>query len=113
MPNPDKVLVQHMLDAVDRIGRYVEGVSEEQFGADPEKQDAVLRQLQVLGEAARKVSGTVTDAYPEIPWRQIAGMRNKVIHEYFVVDLEIVWETAVSDVPILRPSLERVLRELK
>lgn len=72
--------------------------------------DAVLRQLQVLGEAARKIPAAVREAYPEIPWHKISGMRNKVVHEYFVVDLEVVWLTAVSDVPALRPDLERILK---
>jgi uncharacterized protein with HEPN domain len=113
MPNLDRALIQHNLDAVERIGRYVGGVPEEEFWRDTQKQDAVLRQLQVLGEAARKVSGALRDAHPEIPWHNISGMRNKVVHEYFVVDLEVVWETAVSDVPALLPGLKRIGEELE
>jgi uncharacterized protein with HEPN domain len=67
----------------------------------------------VLGEAARKVSGALRDAHPEIPWHNISGMRNKVVHEYFVVDLKVVWETAVSDVPALLPGLKRIREELE
>ena len=112
MPNPDRVLLGHMLEAVDRIGTYVEAVEEEDFWRDTEKQDAVLRQLQVLGEAARKVSGPLRGSHPEVPWHQIAGMRNKVVHEYFVVDLEVVWETATSDIPAIRGALARILSDL-
>lgn len=113
MPNPDVVLLGHMLEAVHRIGAYLEGVVEQEFWRDTEKQDAVLRQLQVLGEAARKVSAALRDAHPEVPWHQIAGMRNKVVHEYFVVDLEVVWETALVDIPAIRPALERIHVELQ
>lgn len=113
MPNPDVVLIGHMLEAVDRIGTYVDGVGEGDFWGDREKQDAVLRQLQVLGEAARKVSGSLRESHPEVPWHQISGMRNKVVHEYFVVDLEVVWETALVDIPALRPALRRIRDELQ
>ena len=112
MPNPDVVLLEHMLEAVERIGAYVDGVEEQDFWRNREKQDAVPRQLQVLGEAAREVSGSLRERHPEVPWRKIAGMRNKVVHEYFVVDLEVVWETALVDVPALRPSLEMMREEL-
>jgi uncharacterized protein with HEPN domain len=112
MPNPDVVLIRHMLDAVDRIEAYVSGVNEAAFREDPEKQDAVLRQLQVLGEAARRVSPALREAYPDVPWHKIAGMRNKVVHEYFVVDLDVVWGTALDDAPALRPALERILDSL-
>ena len=99
MPNPDVVLIRHMLEAVARIEAYVSGVEEAAFWGDPEKQDAVLRQLQVLGEAARRVSPSLRESCPEVPWHKIAGMRNKGVHEYFVVDLDVVWGTALDDVP--------------
>ncbi|HER20227.1 MAG TPA: DUF86 domain-containing protein [Chromatiales bacterium] len=113
MPNPDIVLLGHMLEAVSRVEAYVNGVPEQEFWRDTEKQDAVLRQLQVLGEAARKVSSALRDAHPEVPWHKIAGMRNKVVHEYFVVDLEVVWETALVDIPAIGPALERIHGELQ
>ena len=98
----DLPFLQHMLDAVDRIEAYLRGVGREVFLADWEKQDAVIRQLEIIGEAAGRVADSTRAANSKIPWRQITGMRHKLIHDYFVVDIEVVWKTAAQDVPGLR-----------
>ena len=107
------LLVRDMLRAIDKVGRYTEGMDASSFAADEVIVDAVLRNLEVLGEAARNVPGEVRNAHPEIPWRRMVGFRNIVAHVYFGVDLENVWKIVSTDVPPVRPALEALLGELE
>jgi uncharacterized protein with HEPN domain len=107
----DLPYLKHMLDAVARIESYVRGIEETDFLTNTEKQDAVIRQLQILGEAVKCLSQGLRAAHPDVPWREVAGMRDKLVHDYFGVDLQFVWVTATKDVPALRPKIERVLTE--
>jgi uncharacterized protein with HEPN domain len=100
----ERLYLADMRDAVDRVLRYTMG-GREAFFADPMIQDAVIRNLEVMGEAVRKVSESTRSSHPEIPWRQIAGTRDRVIHGYFTVDLEIVWEIVETELPLLRDRL--------
>jgi len=93
-----------MRDAVDKILRYTRG-GRAAFFSDAMVQDAVIRNLEVMGEAFRQVSATTRSAHPDIPWRQIAGTRDRVIHGYFTVDLEIVWEIVETELPPLHQRL--------
>ncbi|HSJ23172.1 MAG TPA: DUF86 domain-containing protein [Longimicrobiales bacterium] len=104
----DGVFVSHIRDAIDRISSYVQGVSEAEFMSAPLIQDAVIRQIQIVGEAAKKLSSTYIDKSPSIPWKDIAGMRDKLVHDYMGVDLAAVWDTATRDIPNLKIELERV-----
>jgi uncharacterized protein with HEPN domain len=97
-----------MLDAAKRIVRYVEGLTFQDFACDDKTFDAVIRQLIVLGEAASHVSDEIIASTPEIPWFEIRGMRNIVVHEYFGVNQEIIWQTATKDIQNLLPLLERL-----
>jgi uncharacterized protein with HEPN domain len=94
-------------DAVEKILRYTSGGRDE-FFADSLLQDAVIRNLEVMGEAVRKVSTETREAHPEVPWRQIAATRDRVIHGYFTVDLEIVWEIVETELPRLREALTQI-----
>ncbi len=69
-------------------------------------QDAIIHELQILGEAAGRVSRELTDQHPEIPWRKVTGLRHKVVHDYFAVDLKVVWDTATLDAPAIRPIVQ-------
>jgi len=108
----DAVYLNHILDAINRIQGYVAGVSHDQFLLNSLLQDGVVRQLEIIREAARNVSCTFRDAYPEIPWREMTGTGNKLIHDYFGVNLFIVWDTVQSDLPPLERQVERILRML-
>ena len=95
-----------MLLAARKVMKYAQGVDFERFDQDEVLQDAIMRRIQIIGEAARKVSGEFKDQHPEIPWYEISGMRNRLVHEYFKVITEKVWEAVVKDIPDLIATLE-------
>ena len=108
MPPRDwRLRVDDILDAIARIERYVEGLTFEQFQGDQKTVDAVIRNFEVIGEAVRHVVADQESLPTGIPWADIAGMRNILIHEYFGVDLNIIWHTIVEDLPALRDQLQR------
>ena len=108
-PREWRLRVGDILDAIARIEQYVVGLTFEQFTADRKTVDAVVRNLEVIGEAVRHLSNESESLPAGVPWADIAGMRNVLIHEYFGVDLQIIWQTVSSDLPPLRAELERLL----
>jgi uncharacterized protein with HEPN domain len=98
-----------MLDAIEKIQRFTHGLDLEGFRSDAKTRDAVIRNLTVIGEAALHLPETVKTAQPGIPWREMQGIRNIVVHEYFGVSDEILWETIQTDLPALLAPL-RALR---
>ena len=105
--------LRHILQAIERIHHYVGGLDEKGFLTDPKTQDAVIRNIEVIGEAARNVERADPDfaaQHPEIPWSVIYAMRNRVSHGYFEVDLEIVWKTIRNDLPALGERIARLLK---
>jgi uncharacterized protein with HEPN domain len=105
----------HMLDAVGQIQAYVRGKSPEDFLADRLIQDGVVRNIEILGEAARNLLDAVPDAavrLPGIPFAAIYGMRNQLAHGYFAIDLDLVWNVVERDIPALRKDLEAALEIL-
>ena len=108
---PDRLYLADMLDAAEGIGRFLEGVSREDFLADELRRQAVLMNFVVLGEGAARVSPTLKAAHPELAWGDIVAFRNFAVHVYFAVKWTIVWDTATFDVPALREQLRRVLAD--
>lgn len=104
----DRESILDMLDAIGLIQQYVQGVTREGFGRSIQLQDAVIRRIEVLGEAAKRVSAETRDNHPEVPWKNIAGMRDRVIHGYDSIDLNVVWDTIQKDIP----KIEAPLRDL-
>jgi uncharacterized protein with HEPN domain len=104
-PREWRARVEDILEAIAKIERYVEGLNYEQFQADPKTVDAVVRNLEVIGEAVRHLAGAAENLPPGVPWLDIAGMRNILIHEYFGVDSNIIWQTIKQDLPELRKQL--------
>ena len=113
MPHTDLPYLRHMLDAVERLQKYLEGVTSEKFEADEVLQDAVIRQLEILGEAASRVTQEFRNSIPEIPWSKVISTRNRLIHGYLSVDLGVVWLTATHHVPRLRSNLETTIGGLE
>jgi uncharacterized protein with HEPN domain len=108
----DRVYLWHIRDCIDRILDYTrdgQGV----FLADTKTQDAVIRNLEIIGEAVKNISGDLKSVYPDIPWQRIAGMRDRMIHEYFGVNLQIVWERVEQDVPELKQRVGVILKALE
>ena len=111
MEKDDKVYLRHILDAASLIEKYLSGINEAHFLKTTLVQDGVIRQLEIIGEASNHISKHLQDTYPEIPWADIIGMRNKLIHDYFGVDLEKVWMTAQEDIPYLKGKIIGLLRD--
>jgi uncharacterized protein with HEPN domain len=112
MAHADLVYVRHILDAISRIAEYLQGIEEAVFYQTPLVQDGVIRQLEIIGEATKQISSETRTEYAHIPWKDMAGMRDKLIHDYFGVDLEQVWITAQNDIPILQVEIKAILRSL-
>jgi uncharacterized protein with HEPN domain len=102
----DDAYLLDMLLAARKVMKYAQGVDFERFDQDEVLQDAIMRRIQIIGEAARKVSQEFKEAHPEISWPEIIGMRHKLIHEYFRVITEKVWETVTNDIPTLIGLIE-------
>lgn len=108
-PRAPDILLREMLDSIARIQHYVQGTTEAQFTQNLEKQDAVVRRLEILGEAAAQLPADWRAHHPGIPWRTIADTRNRLIHGYFNVDLAIVWQTIAHDIGPLELELRNIL----
>ncbi|MEM4347889.1 MAG: DUF86 domain-containing protein [Candidatus Altiarchaeota archaeon] len=102
-----------ILDSIKAIESFVEGYAFEDFAKDRKTVDAIIRNLEIIGEAAKNVPKDIKKKYGEIPWKEMAGMRDKLIHEYHGVDLEIIWKVVVERLPTIRPFFEKIAEEMK
>ncbi len=104
--------VRDIIDHAEKAMRFVHGVTFDDFGDNEEKIFAVVRALEIIGEAARHIPKAWRDKYPRVPWKQVVGMRDKITHEYFAVDLEVVWKTLHEDLPLLHETATAMLKDL-
>lgn len=109
----DSVYLRHILDAIEKIEEFLEGVDEGKFLSDSLLQSGVIYQIQIIGEAARNISKELKDKYEEIPWKEIVGMRSKLVHDYFGIEETAVWDTAKKDLPKLKKQIRAMLKEIK
>ncbi|HEY5705883.1 MAG TPA: HepT-like ribonuclease domain-containing protein [Terrimicrobiaceae bacterium] len=100
----------HIVEAADRIAEYLQGISKESFLTDVLRQDAVIRRIQIIGEAVRHLSPALLITMPGFPAKEAKGMRNVLVHDYEGVNVERIWDTAIKDIPVLRQSVEEHLR---
>ncbi len=104
--------LRDILDMIAKVQRFVSGVNQVEFAANEEKVFAVIRALEVIGEAVKYIPKAERDRYPQIPWQAVAGMRDKLIHGYFVVSVNRVWLTVQQDLPSLQEIVTQMLAEL-
>jgi uncharacterized protein with HEPN domain len=112
MKRDETVYLQHILDAVTKAESYLLDVDEVAFSQNSLVQDGVIRQIEIIGEATRHLSKELRNKYAYVPWEDIAGMRDKLIHDYFGVDVDKVWLTAIEDLPALKEDVTKILAEL-
>lgn len=106
--NP-KIFLAHILESIEGIEKHVKGISESDFKENLTVQDAVVRRIEIIGEAVKNLPSSFLEGNQEIPWKDIAGMRDKVIHEYFGVDFDIVWKVIKKDMPRLKEQIQKLL----
>lgn len=105
--------IEDIIDSMNKAMNFVKDISYEELIKDDKTVFAVIRALEIIGEAIKNIPEDFRKRYPEIPWKDMAGMRDKVIHEYFGVKLNIVWKTVKERIPVLKPLFEKILRELE
>ena len=103
--------IQDMLESAEKAIAFLGDLSYEQFSEDDKTIYAVIRAIEIIGEAARKLPADIRDSYPEITWREIVGTRDKLIHDYFGVNLLVVWQTVRNDLPSLVEQLQALLND--
>lgn len=106
------LLMYDILESIRKIQDYVKGMDNAQFLKDDKTKDAVLRNLEIIGEASKNIPESWKQMYPHIAWRGIEGMRNRLIHEYFGVSWKIVWETIHNDLPTLQTEVEKMSKNV-
>jgi uncharacterized protein with HEPN domain len=109
MRKNEAVYLLHILDAINQIETYTAGLSYLQFYQDRLIQDGVIRQLEIVGEACRSLSEEFRTQYPDLPWSQIIGLRNRLVHAYFDINLGIIWDIVHADIPPLKVEVGRLL----
>jgi uncharacterized protein with HEPN domain len=111
MPRDYRVYLEDVSEAIGRVARYVSGFSREAFSADERTLDAVVRNLEIIGEAIKKVPEDIRSSNPAIEWQKIAGLRDILIHEYFGIDIEIIWDIVQNKLPTLEKQIKQVLAQ--
>lgn len=113
MKKPNNLLrLRHILDAIERIGSHLQGFETGSFLTDVKTQDAVIRQLEIIGEAAANLTDQLREENPNVGWQMATAARNRLIHGYFDVDANMVWDITQNDLPILKTQIEEILKKL-
>jgi len=108
----ESVFIEHILESIALIEKYIEDRTKADFFNSVQLQDSVIRRIEIIGEAVKNLSTKLKEKYPEIPWRNIAGMRDLLIHEYFGIDLELTWKVVIKDIPELKVKILKIKNEL-
>ncbi len=104
----DLAYIEHILNCIRKIKEYSNNLSKKEFADNELIQDAIIRNIEIIGEATKKVSNNLKQTYNEIPWKEMAGMRDKLIHDYMGVDIDVVWKTIESDIILLDEMIHKV-----
>ena len=108
-----KLFIYNIMDSIENIESFLKEISKESFFKDGLRQSAVIRQLEVIGEATKNIPDSFRKKYPEIPWKKIVGLRDIIIHTYFEIDLDITWEIIKKDLPLLKKQVQNIKKDLQ
>lgn len=112
MAKKPEIFLEHILAAIIAIEKFTDGLAKNEFKANDEKQSAVFRKFEIIGEAIKNIPLAFRNKYPDVEWKKAAGMRDKMIHEYFGLDLSLVWKTTKDDLPVLKRQIEEILESM-
>ena len=104
-----RILLEDILESIELIQEYVRGLSASEFDLDSKSRDAVLLRLQIIGQAVKGLPPSFRSVHPEVSWREVAGTRDVIVHEYFRVDLSLVWDMITTDLPQLKADVVKIL----
>jgi uncharacterized protein with HEPN domain len=104
----DQLYIDHIFDCIRKIDEFSTGLSLKEFRTNELVQDAIIRNIEIIGEASKKISIDTKETYHNIPWKEIAGMRDKLIHDYLGVDVNVVWKTIKEDIPALKKLMGEI-----
>lgn len=105
--------IDDILISIDMIEKFVDGIDFDKFSRDDKTNYAVARALEIIGEAVKKIPRDIRKEYKDMPWKEIAGMRDKLIHEYFGVNKNVIWSTIKEDLPKIKPMFEKISKNLR
>jgi len=107
-----KLFIYDIAESIENIESFLKGITEESFSKDILRQNAVVRKLEIIGEATKNIPDFFRKAHSEVPWREIAGLRDKIIHTYFEIDLDITWKIIKKDLPELKKQIDKIKKDL-
>lgn len=113
MKKEPKIFVGHILDSINKILDFTKDQSEVQFSRDDKTQSAVLHQFGIIGEATKNISSDIQLKYPDVVWKIMASTRDKIVHEYFGINMGIIWQTIKNDLPLLKTQIKKILKDLE
>jgi len=113
MIKDSSIFIEHIVENITDIESFVNNVDKDKFLKDKEKQNAVIRSLEIIGEAVKNLPQNITAKYPNIPWKEIAGTRDKITHHYFGLDLELIWKTIKENIPELKQEILKIKKDLE
>lgn len=112
MIKDSSIFIEHILENIIDIESFVKNIDKEKFLKNKEKQNAVIRSLEIIGEAVKNLPQNITVKYSDIPWKEIAGTRDKITHHYFGVDLELIWKIIENNIPELKQKMLEIKKDL-
>lgn len=104
----DLIYIEHIIQAINKIIEYTKDISQFEFNKNEMIQDAVIRNIEIIGEATKNISNDLKSVYYNIPWKEMAGMRDKLIHDYMGTDVDVIWKTIEKDIPFLQSLIKKI-----